>query len=260
MPRCRSAWRSCCGLSTPVLGSKASAQCHLGDVEAALAGAREAVQLAEDSRNDIAIGLAHSFLAEALVHRGDPAAALRAAARAREAGERSQQAGALYHAEVWSAEAYLLDGQPERAWEHLERMAAINASWPSTLRRRAAGLLALGRCEEAAAVAAECLARHPPKLIRGRTLCVLGLALARVRSEDPERALAPLREAVALFERLELLPHLAEAESALGEALVIAGERDAACPHVTRAARLYAAAGMPLHAARAGRAASAVSS
>jgi class 3 adenylate cyclase/tetratricopeptide (TPR) repeat protein len=239
------------------LGSKASALCHRGDVEQALASGTEAVRLAEASKNDIAIGLAQSFLAEALVYRGDVEGALRAAARARAAGERSRQAGALYHAELWSAEAYLLDGRPERALEHLERMSAINASWPSS--RRAAGLLAAGRHQEAAETAADCLARHPPKLVRARTLCVFGVALARARNEDPARALMHLREAIEVFERLELRPHLAEAEGAMAEALGSMGELEASRRHAERAARLYQGSGMPLHAARALRAAGSVS-
>ncbi len=230
------------------LGSRASALCHRGDVEQALASAREAVRLAEESENDTAIAIAHSFLAEALVCRGDAEGALRAAARARETGERSRQAGALYHAEVWTAEAHLLAGRAERALEHLARLDEINPSWPSS--RRAAALLASGRNHEAAAAAAECLTRNPPKPARARSLWVLGAALARERAGDPERALAPLREAIALLERLELRPDLAEAEAALAGALGSMGELAKSREHAQRAARLFAASGMPVHAAR----------
>ncbi len=233
------------------LGSKASALCHGGQVELGLHAALEAARLADASESDIAIGLAQSFVAEALVYRGDPEGALLAAGRAREAGGRSRQTGALYHAEVWAAEALLLDGRPERAAEHLERMSAINASWPSTLRRRAVGLLALGRHHEAADIAVDCLARRPPRLIRARTQIVLGVALGRERCEGAQRALRTPEDARELCERLGAWPHVAEAEAAVAEVLAATGDPAGARRHADRAAHLYARSGMPLHAERA---------
>jgi tetratricopeptide (TPR) repeat protein len=233
------------------LGSKASALCHSGQVELALRAALEAARLADASESDVAIGLAQSFVAEALVYRGDPSAALRAAARAREAGERSRQAGALYHAEAWAAEALLLDGEPERAAEHLDRMIAQSASWPSALRWRAVGLLARGRDLEAAEIAADCLALQPPRLIRARTQIVLGIALGRARSESSARALRAHVDARELCERLGAWPHVAEAEAAVAGLLCATGDPTAARRHAERAARLYARSGMPLHAERA---------
>jgi tetratricopeptide (TPR) repeat protein len=233
------------------LGSRASALCHAGEVELGLQAALEAARLADAAESDAAIGLAQSFVAKALLYRGDPAGALRAAGRAREAGERSRQTGVLYHAEMWAAEALLLDGQPERAAEHLERMAAINASWPSTLRRRAAGLLALGRNHEAAGLAVDCLARRPPRLIRARTQIVLGIALGRERCERAQRALETLDEARELCERLGARPHVAEAEAAIAEVHAATGDPVTARRHAARAAHLYEASGMPLHAAKA---------
>jgi tetratricopeptide (TPR) repeat protein len=230
------------------LGSKASALCHAGRVELALDAAWEAARLAEASESEVAIGLAQSFVAKVLVYHGDPEGALRAAARAREAGEHSRQTGALYHAEVWAAEALLLAGEPERAAEHLERMCAINASWPATLRRRAVGLLALGRHAEAAEVARDCLARRPPRLIRARTQIALGLALAGLG--DSARALVALREARELCYVLGTRPHVAEAEAAIAEVLAASGDPLSARRHAERAADLYDASGMRLHAAK----------
>ncbi len=232
------------------LGSKASALCHRGDLEGSWSACSEAVRLADQAESDLAIGLVYSFLAEVLVYRGETREALRAADRAREAGERSHQTGAVYHAAIWSSEAHLLDGNPAAAAAEVERLATINRSWPSTARWRALTQLALGCSADALASASECLAAHPPRLLRARTLWIQGLSLARARPDAARSGIAPVRESIELCESLELRPHLAEAEAALGELYAALREVAEARIHAMRAVRLYEGCGMLRHARR----------
>jgi class 3 adenylate cyclase/tetratricopeptide (TPR) repeat protein len=235
---------------TFALGSKASALCQRGALGPALEACREAVRLADAAGSEVAVALAQSFLAEVCVWRGHARAALRAAERARRAGERSLQTGAIYHAAGFGGEAWLLLGEPEKALEDFERLAAINPSWPSTLLLRARGLLAVGRFEEAAAAASECLERCPPRLTRARALCAIGRALAHCGAEGPALGMDPLQESIALCEQLELWPHLAHAESALAVLCAKRGDPGEAEHHRSRAAEIYGSCGMRRHAAR----------
>ena len=233
------------------VGTRGSALCHRGDLESALAACQKAVMLADDSENDVAIGFAYSFLAELSIYLGQPARALEAASRAREAGERAKQVGAIYHAAMRAGEAYLLQGETERAVAEFERLSRINPRWPSTIRRRARGLLALGRFAEAAEVAEDCLGRRLPRLTRALTLSILGRALGLAQPPQPAdgaRARWAIAESIRICEELELRPHLAEAESAMSELLARSGAVAEATCHADRAISLYEACGMRHHA------------
>jgi class 3 adenylate cyclase/tetratricopeptide (TPR) repeat protein len=230
------------------LGAKGSALCHAGELEAAFAACRSSIEIAEQSENEVAIGLAHIFLAEVYVYLGRPREAIAAAQRARSAGKRFRQVGAVYHGTLWSGEAHLLQGEPERAVEEFEALTAINSRWPSTLLYQARGLFALGRCKGAAVAAHACLERRPPRLIRARALCTLGLALGLAESPEPVRAREALRESIHLCRALGLRPHLAEATGALARLCAHGGDLERARELAAQAIRIFEGCGMHLHA------------
>jgi class 3 adenylate cyclase/tetratricopeptide (TPR) repeat protein len=232
------------------LGAKGSALCHSGDLASALAACREAVAIAEQSGNEVAIGLAHIFLAEVHVYLGNPERAIEAAERARTLGERSRQVGAIYHGTAWRGEAYLLQGDPARAVAEFDALAAINARWPGTLLLQARGLLALGRWQGAVVAAETCLARRPPRLPRARALSTFGLALGLAKPGERERAEGALLESIALCEGLGLRPHLAEAKAAFAEFCAHCGDLERARDLAVEAIRSFEACGMHLHAQR----------
>jgi class 3 adenylate cyclase/tetratricopeptide (TPR) repeat protein len=232
------------------LGAKGSALCHSGDLKSAFAACLKSTALAEESENEVAIGFAQMFLAEVYVYLGKPREAIAAAERARSAGERSRQVAAMYQSTVWSGEAYLLQGQAARAVEEFEALAAINSNWPSTLLFQARGLVALGRWRGAVVAAEACLARRPPRLVRARALCVLGLALGLSEPPQLERAIDALDESRRLCEARGLLPHLAEVKGALAEVRARYGDLEQARDLAAQAVQIFESCRMHLHAQR----------
>jgi class 3 adenylate cyclase/tetratricopeptide (TPR) repeat protein len=223
------------------LSLRGAALCDRGDVVAALAAARKGATLADQIQNDMAMALVYSLLAQAYVFLGEPEQALEAAERARIAGEKSRQIGAIYHAAAWGGQAYLLLGDKIRGVREVEKLAEINDSWPSTPHWRARGRVELGQYGEAAKLARECLERKPPRVLRARALCTLGLALGLDEPGDRDAAEEALFESIALCERLGLRLYLAEAKRALAEVCRRWGETERARRYAEEAAELMEA-------------------
>jgi len=235
-------------LETFALASAGSALCDRGDLKRALSSCLEAVSVAERAGNEVAEAMAYAWLAQARVCLGEPEACLEAARHARALARKTDQVGALYHATMWGGEAHLLLGDAAAAAREFELLAEINSQWPSTLHRRARGRLALGRVEEAAKLAAECLDSQPTRLIAARAACTLGLARGLTGAHDRGERL--LLQSATICQHLGLRPPLAEARAALAELCRHAGDPERARVHAAEAREIYRACGSELHARR----------
>ena len=238
------------------LGNEGYVLCDAGRLDRARACCEEALALAREARHEVASALAAGWLAKVHAFRGDTDAALRAAELARDLGTRTAQAGAVYNAELWTGYVHLLRDEPKRALEVLERLAEINARWPTTLDWMALARLETGRLDEAAALARRCLAAEPPRLVRIRALRTLGLALGLAKHPDREAAERAMGEALGLALEFGLRPHVADVQQAFAELCQRAGDERRAAYYGARAEREWEACGMRLHVerARAGRA------
>ena len=240
--RCGRAWG---------LANLAAAYCEGGDLERAAKALDEAVTIARESENDLTIGLCLAFQTKICVFQGDAEGALAAADLAWKASESAGQVGGQYTAAMWRGHAYLLRDEPLRAAAEFDRLAVLDARWPSTLEARARGQLELGRPAGAVELARACLEQNPPRLIRVRALCTLGRAIAASEPGTADQAEAALSESVSLCDALGLRPHLAEAHLALFEVCAQRGERDRALYFAKRAQEGFEACGMRVHALRA---------
>ncbi|HME71608.1 MAG TPA: adenylate/guanylate cyclase domain-containing protein [Myxococcota bacterium] len=233
------------------LANLAATHCDGGDIELAAQTMDNALVIAQESENELSIGLCLAFQAKVWVFRGDAERALAAADSAWKASERAGQVAGQYIAATWRAYAYLLRDEPVKAAAEFDRLAFLNASWPTTFDLRARGRLELGRAGEAVELARACLALQPPRLVRVRALCTLGRAIATSEMGAVDQAEAALCEAVSLCDALGLRPQLAEAHLALFEVCVLRGERDRAAYFAMRAEHVFESCGMRVHARRA---------
>jgi class 3 adenylate cyclase len=237
------------------LGNEGYVLCDAGLLDRARECCEEALALAREARHEVATALAAGWLAKVHAFRGDTGAALHAAELARELGRRTAQEGAVYNAEIWTGYVHLLQDEPKRALEVLDRLAEINARWPTTLDWMALARLEAGRLDEAAALARRCLDAEPPRLVRIRALRTLGLALGLAKHPDREAAERAMSEALGLALELGLRPHVADVQQAFAELCRRVGDERRAAYYDARAEREWEACGMRLHVerARAGR-------
>ena len=233
------------------LANLAATHCDAGNLDAASVRIDQAVAIARESENELAIGFTHTFLAKVWVFRGSAPRAIEAAELAEAAGERIGQVSSQYLAVLWKGEAFLLAGDVVRAAAEFDRLAAINSSWPSTLDRRARGRLELGELAEALDLSQRCLALTPPRLVRTRALWTYATALSLTEPGRAAEAEASLLEAVSICDTLGLRPQLAESHLGLAELADRRGERTAAQYFGRRAIDGFAACGMLAHASRA---------
>jgi class 3 adenylate cyclase/tetratricopeptide (TPR) repeat protein len=233
------------------LGNEGYVLCDAGQIERARECCEEALDLARDARHEVAIALTASWLAKVHAFRGDTEAALEATELAREFGGRTAQSSAVYNAEIWTGYVHLLRDEPKRALEVLDRLAEINARWPTTLDWMALARLEVGRLDEAAALARRCLASDPPRLVRLRVLRTLGLAIGLAKHPDREAAEQAMGESLGLALELGLRPHVADVQQAFAELCRRASDDRRALYYEARAEREWEACGMPLHAERA---------
>jgi tetratricopeptide (TPR) repeat protein len=234
------------------LANLAATHCDAGDIDRAGETMEDALRIAQESESDLTLGLCLGLQAKVWVFRGDPDRAIAAADQAAKASDRAGQVGGQYIALTWRGHAYLLLDEPARAAAEFDRLALLNASWPSTFDFQARGRLELGRAREAVELARACLALEPPRLMRARALCTLGRALAASEPGGMEQAEAALGEAVSLCDALGIRPQLAQTHLALSEVCLLRGERERALYFASRAEQGFASCGMHLHARRAG--------
>ncbi|HTF33130.1 MAG TPA: adenylate/guanylate cyclase domain-containing protein [Myxococcota bacterium] len=232
------------------LANLAATYCDRGEIELAAQTMEDALALAQESENELTIGMCLGLQAKVWVFRGDAERALAAADLACQSSERAGQVGGQYIAAAWRGHAYLLRDEPAKAAAEFDRLAVLNPSWPSTFDQRARGRLELGRAAEAVELARACLALHPPRLIRARALCSLGRAIAASQPGAADQAEAALGEAVSLCDALGLRPQLAEAHLALFEVCALRGDRDRAIYFAKRAERGFESCGMRVQARR----------
>jgi class 3 adenylate cyclase/tetratricopeptide (TPR) repeat protein len=233
------------------LANLAATYCDGGNIELAAQTMEDALVVARESENELAIGLCLAFQAKVWVFRGDADRALAAGDAAWKASERAGQIGGQYQAAVWRGHAYLLRDEPVKAAAEFDRLGVLNASWPTTFDLRARARLELGHATEAAEIARACLALDPPRLLRARSLCTLGRAIAASESGAADQAEAVLGEAISLCDALGLRPQLAEAHLALFEVCALRGEWDRALYFAKRAEQGFESCGMRVHARRA---------
>ncbi len=233
------------------LANLAATHCDAGNLDEAGVRIDQALAIAHESENELAIGFTQTFLAKVEVFRGAVERAIEAAELAEAAGERIGQVSGQYLAVLWKGEAFLLAGDVARAAAEFEKLAAINATWPSTLDRRARGRLELGELREALDLAQRCLALTPPRLIRTRALWTYATALSLHEPGRAAEAEASLLEAVSICDTLGLRPQLAESHLGLAELALRRGERTAAEYFGRRAVDGFTACGMLVHAGRA---------
>jgi class 3 adenylate cyclase/tetratricopeptide (TPR) repeat protein len=231
------------------LATQAYALCDAGEIEDACRLSETAAREADQSENDVAVAIAYAFDAKVRSFSGEGEAALASAARGRAAAERAQQLGSAHIAAAWAAHTQLLLGRPDLAMAELEG-AAAGARWPAALELRACILLALGRFQEAAEDAHECIALEPPRLTKIRALRSLGLALELSEPAGSGGAAGEelIVESLQLSDGLGLRPHVAEAREALGRLSLSRGDRPRARQHFIAAANRFEACGMRLHA------------
>jgi class 3 adenylate cyclase/tetratricopeptide (TPR) repeat protein len=234
------------------LANLAAALCDAGDIERAGETMEDALLIARQSESDLTLGVCLALEAKVWVFRGDADRAIAAADEASKASEHAGQVGGQYNAAMWRGYAYLLLDEPSTAAAEFERLALLNASWPSTFDLQARGRLELGRAREAVELARACLALEPPRLVRARALCTLGRALAASEPGGMDQAEAALGQAVSLCDALGIRPQLAETHLALSEVCALRGERERAFYFARRAEQGFASCGMHLHARRAG--------
>jgi len=239
-----------CGRSY-ALTNLAVTYCDAGDIERATQSIEEGLVIAQESENEIAIGLCLSFQAKVWVFRGDADRALAAADAAWRTSERAGQIAGQYVAATWRGHAHLLRDEPAKAAAEFDRLAGLNATWPTTFDLRARGRLELGRAAEAVELARACLALHPPRLVRARALCTLGRAIAASEVGAADQAEVALSEAITLCDTLGIRPQLAEAHLALSEVCSQRGEEERAIYFAQRAMQGFEACGMRVHARRA---------
>jgi len=228
--------------------------CDSGQLSSAREAALEAQDLARAGESDLLKGMAQVALAKSLLFDGDVAAALAAASRGCSAAEAARQRGLLHSGVTLSGYAWLLEQAPTKAHAMFERLAEIdNAQWPATALHRARGFLEIGSYDEAARLARNCLELSPPRMLRARSLSVLGLAVGLSDADRREDAEAALEESMSICETLRLEPYLAETHRFMAELLEERGEVDRAAHFRERAEEGFSRCSMMAHAAEAAR-------
>jgi tetratricopeptide (TPR) repeat protein len=240
--RCGRAW---------ALANLAAAYCDGGQLDLATQTIEDSIAIAQESESELTLGLCLTVSAKVWVYRGDADRALAAGDSAWRASERAGQVGGQYTASIWRGKAYLLREEPAKAAAEFDRLATLNATWPSTFDYRARGRLEVGRLAESVELAQACLALDPPRLSRVRALCVLGRALAASKTCAGAQAEAALSEAVSLCDALGVPPQLAETHLALFEVCALRGETERALYFAKRAEQGFESCGMRVHARRA---------
>jgi len=200
------------------------AQLLVGD----LRGAVEALERASEGEQlwgtklDAVMAYSSAFLTQAWVERGDPV-------RAREMSDRMVDvAGASDGARFWNAcrgALLIAEGDPEGALQLTRSIARLwpahtNPVWAPWRGVQARALAALGRVDEANAVALEELGVAE----RVAAPWVIGRCRRLLAQVGGPGALEHAREAVALLGRTSARLELAKAEAALGEHLAASGD------------------------------------
>jgi tetratricopeptide (TPR) repeat protein len=224
---------------------------ELGEFEEALAGAEEAIRIAEQARHPYTLAHAYLGLGGVLLRRGGIGEAMAVLERGLAACE---DAPALFPPMAGDlAVVYALSGRMGRALE-LGEQAFARAEATGRIGRLAliathvgeVNLLA-GRLDEADGWGCRALDLARSHQERGNqvyALRLLGLTAAERHSFDPDAARARFEEAIALATELGVRPLLARCHLALGRLGRRVGDAGAAARHLAIATELFRAMGM----------------
>jgi tetratricopeptide (TPR) repeat protein len=232
-----------------------------GEMDAAIASAREAHRMAADIGHPSSLSIASAFLGYAHLLRGDLDRAIAVLERGLAVGEEHNVAHGVFAASLYLALALALQGRAEAGQVHLARalerpLLAFVSQWTRYGSVTASTYLAMGRLAEARAEITRGLtlvAERDARSYRAPLLRLSAELELAANPSAPNEALTPAQEALALARSLRARPEVAHTQTVLARAWARAGDPARAQEALADATATYRALGMDWWATRAKR-------